>query len=109
MRKRLFPLFVLALTWLVAAAAPAQAQSNAAPDTVLVKFSSLMTITAQSRLIRAMGLTWTSVINRSIWVVRVPAGWTPQLLVMAMSRNPNVDYAETDATFNACMDPPSDT
>src|SRR5207249_1293663 len=59
--------------------------------------------------IRAMGLTWTSVINRSIWVVQVPAGWAPEALVIGLLTNPNVEYAETNVTFTACMDPPSDT
>jgi serine protease len=108
MRKRFFSLFVLALAWMFATLAPAQAQSVASPDTVLVKFNQSLSITAQSRLIRGMGLMWTGVINRTIWVVRPPAGWTPELLVLALSVNPNVEYVELNSAFIACMDPPAD-
>src|SRR5690242_6843306 len=103
MRKRFYLLYLLALAGLaLVRTTPAHAQGAAATDVVVLKMRSSISFSTQLTMIRRdLKLSWVRAVNRTAWVVRVPAGQTAASLVTWLSTNPNVEYAEPDAIFTA--------
>ncbi|MGQ9523211.1 MAG: S8 family serine peptidase [Armatimonadota bacterium] len=103
MRRVLLLLAIAALALFAVLAAYPQGPPEYAPDQVIVKFADRVPDVAKTAVAAALGLRLREVgYNDAFRVFRVPPAVPLDRVIAALSRNPNIEYAEPNGIAHTC-------